>query len=313
MFPLAGHLRRGEDVDLHGLEKGQQFKGLAGRGEVFALPDHIFFLDQLFDDRRPGGRGAEAAFLHGIGEFVVFNQLVGILHGGQQSRLVKARRWCRHLVFPVNPGADHRGLLRNGAQHRVPVLILGKAVNRLPAGIEQDLSLGEEGFGLDDRQSAGIEVDHGREKDRQKSLHHHPVDLQFRLGKTGGKGGGGDNGMVVRYLRVVEDPLVRLDIAFRQGLFGKLAKTAIPSDFSRSSHHGRIIFRQMPAVGPRIGEDLVAFIEGLGDAQGVLGGNAETGVGLTLQGGQVVELGGALARSSCSFPQPPPADRCIRR
>ena len=68
--------------------RASKFKGLAGRGKILALPDHIFFLDQLFDDGGPGGRGAEAAFLHGVGEFLVLNQFVGIFHGREQGGLI---------------------------------------------------------------------------------------------------------------------------------------------------------------------------------------------------------------------------------
>jgi hypothetical protein len=64
----------------------------------------------------------------------------------------------------------------------------------------------------------------------------------------------------------------------------------------RAGHRGQgfldradVVLGQVAAVGPRVGQGLVLFVQRLGDAQRVLGTEAEAAVGLTLQRGEVVE------------------------
>ena len=61
----------------------------------------------------------------------------------------------------------------------------------------------------------------------------------------------------------------------------------------------RHIIRQIPAVRPGIGSQPF-FIEGLEIIKGLLGGVAEQPVGLPLEGGQVIQLGGPF-RPLCLF------------
>ena len=61
----------------------------------------------------------------------------------------------------------------------------------------------------------------GGKKDREKSLHHHLVDLRFRFGEPGRQNGRGDDGVVIGDLAVVEDPFVGADIFFSQRLLAK--------------------------------------------------------------------------------------------
>jgi len=111
----------------------------------------------------------------------------------------------------------------------------------------------------------------------------------------------GDDRVVIRDLAVVEDPLVRLDIAFVERLGRILGKLPVRLGLEDPGDNVVIVFRQVAAVGPRVGQHLVAFVEGLGDGQGLLGRNAEAGVGLALQRGQVEELGRALRRFLACF------------
>ena len=57
---------------------------------------------------------------------------------------------------------------------------------------------------------------------------------------------------------------------------------------------GEVVFRQITAVRARVGQGLVLFVKGLGDAERALGAEAEAAVGLALERGQIVEEGREL-------------------
>ena len=102
--------------------------------------------------------------------------------------------------------------------------------------------------------------------------------------------------MVVGDLGVVEDAFVGLDILPVKRDPGKTTEIPFGLGLQGIFYGINVIFRQMAAIRPRVGQDLVPFVQGLGQPQGVFCGKAETGIRLTLQGGQVEELRGALAR-----------------
>ena len=52
---------------------------------------------------------------------------------------------------------------------------------------------------------------------------------------------------------------------------------------------GDIVFREEAAIGSGVGEDLVAFVEGLGDLESAAGGEAEFVTGFALETGEVEE------------------------
>jgi hypothetical protein len=58
---------------------------------------------------------------------------------------------------------------------------------------------------------------------------------------------------------------------------------------------GELVGADVAGVGARVGEHLVALVQGLGDLEAALGGEAEALVRLALQAGEVVELGRLLA------------------
>ena len=55
-----------------------------------------------------------------------------------------------------------------------------------------------------------------------------------------------------------------------------------------------VVLRQILGVGTRIGEGLVLFVKGLGDAEGGLGRETEAAIALALEGREVEEARGAL-------------------
>ena len=104
VFPLAGHVGLGQRVGFDRAEKLQQRFGLR-RGHEFALRAlHVLLVDQAVDRVGAGGGGAQAAFLHGLGEFLVIDELAGAFHGGEQRGLGVARR--RLGGFRVEVGLD---------------------------------------------------------------------------------------------------------------------------------------------------------------------------------------------------------------
>ena len=62
------------------------------------------------------------------------------------------------------------------------------------------------------------------------------------------------------------------------------------------AHRRQIVLGQVARIGSRVGQNLVLFIERLRDRKRGLGGEPESAVGLALQGRQVVERTGPLAR-----------------
>ena len=100
------------------------------------------------------------------------------------------------------------------------------------------------------------------------------------------RAGCGDDGVVVADLGAVADRtgqryLRRVHAAEGGGHSGQ------------RRNHGLHIVRQIPAVCPGVGAELL-FIEGLQVVQRLLGGVAQRPVGLPLEGGQVIEGGGLL-------------------
>ena len=127
-----------------------------------------------------------------------------------------------------------------------------------------------------------------REEHGHKAARDQVVQLLFRLGQVLRRDRRRDDREVIRDLRVVEDALVRLDPALVDDLLGELVVVAVVLDrFQRLQHGRHVVFRQVARIGTRIGQYLVLFIQRLGQAQGVLGREAETRVRFALQAGQV--------------------------
>ena len=111
---------------------------------------------------------------------------------------------------------------------------------------------------------------------------------------------------MVGNLGIVENALVRHHplglenlvgedaVAVHHGGVGTLGQVFAVEHLQGGLHRAQVILGQGPGIGPGIGQDLVLFVQGLGQAQGVLGGEAEAAVGFPLQAGEVEEQGREL-------------------
>ena len=139
------------------------------------------------------------------------------------------------------------------------------------------------------RRHSGFSIAVGRTDCPEKGQGHQPQYLPLSRGQiadidAGGGGLGRDNGVMVADLAVVADlggqHLLRLLHAAEDG-----------GDESQSGNIALHVLRQIAAVRPGVGAELF-LIKFLKVVQGLLGGVAQSPVGLPLKGGEVVEGGG---------------------
>ena len=103
----------------------------------------------------------------------------------------------------------------------------------------------------------------------------------------------GDDGVMIGQLRIVKDAL---DAGNGPGQHGRGERgIAFRQVFERLFHRAAHVVGQVAAVGARIGDELAFLIEALRGFERALRRKAQLAAGLTLQSGQVVELGGELA------------------
>ena len=259
----------------------------------------VFFVDQPFDDGRARGRRAQAFFLHCLAQFVVVDEFARSLHCREQRRLgVARRRLGLERIDGHVFGADFF-VSCDGDQVRI-VFLRFLAVHGEPTRRDHDFAVGLELVLLRTHLDAADARRHhelGRWKEyRQKAFQHHVVELRLDLAQTLGRLQRRDDGEVVRDLRVVEDAFVRLDVTlFQRRLRVHRQGAQRPWHVLRGDHLHRllhdvdIVFRQGLAVGSRIGEHLVFFVQRLRDRQRRLGREAEARIGLALQRRQVVQ------------------------
>ncbi|MNQ55759.1 hypothetical protein D3C85_698610 [compost metagenome] len=144
-------------------------------------------------------------------------------------------------------------------------------------------------------QAGGDAVFGGREEHGQEALEHQVVQLGLGFAQVMRDLQRGDDGKVIRHLLVVEDAAVRLDPLLaddgvrvaRQAAHGVGA--ALGQRAHGFLHRGDVVLGQVARIGTRVGQRLVAFVQGLGQRQRGLGRKAEPAVGLALQRRQVVQ------------------------
>ena len=193
------------------------------------------------------------------------------------------------MLLLFNLMAEHR--LTSGQRMQglcIPCSCPGP-VNSFPARFYQNLALCKEGLFLNHGQTAGIMKYGCREKNSQKPLHDHLVDLQLRLGQGTGQDRGRNDRKMITDLCIIKNPFTFFQIPFFQGLAGKGTKLPLLLAGHYLFDRGEIIFRQAAAVGAGIGNQFMTFIQGLGQAQGIFSGKPETGIRLPLQQGKIIE------------------------
>ena len=187
-------------------------------------------------------------------------------------------------------------------RHEVGVVFLRlAAVDREPAGLDHHLAVGLETVAGGDADTSRHHELRRRVEHREEALDDHVIELGLGLGQALGRKQGRDDCKVVGDLGVVEDALVRLDEALADRLLRmRRERMQRPRQVFARDHlhrlldHRHIVFGQVLAVGSRVGQHLVLFVQRLGDRQGGLGREAEARIGFALQGRQVVQARRAL-------------------
>ena len=299
VLPLAGQLGHRQLGHAQASQQRQQLEGLGRRDQVPALSDQVVLVDQALDHLRPRGRCAQALGAHGLAQVLVVDELARTFHRRQQRRLVEAGRWPGGQRQRLD-GVGAHGLVRLDRDQRARAflgvlarLLLDRlaAVDREPAGVDQDLALGLERVCLDSGDPRGDAKLGRREEHRQEALDHQVVDLLLGVRQGLGRLQRRDDRVVVGDLRVVEDALVAgLDPVVLDDLLRELpVRMHVGQHLHRLADGADVILGQRLGVGPRVGQDLVPLVQRLGQRQGGLGREAEAPVGVALQAGQVEE------------------------
>ena len=307
-LPVAGQLGFGQILHVQAAQQRHQLEGLGCRDQLAAFAQHVLLCQQAFDRGRAGGWCAQAFFVHRRAQLFVVDQLAGTFHRRQQRGFGIAGRRFGLQCLDIGFGGEHHFTL--GHRHQIGIVFLDfLAVDGQPARFDQHLAVGLEvqfladaGNGhLDGRDPRRHRELGRREEHRQEALDHQVIELGFDLAEAFRRLQGRDDGEVIRDLGVVEDLFRRLDIAVFQGRAGMLAECLQgPRQVFLGDHRGGllghfdIVLGQEARVGPRVGQHLVFFVQGLRQRERGLGRKTEARIGLALQGGQVVQTAAAL-------------------
>ena len=108
VFPLACELGFAQFNDLQAVEQGDELEGFGGGDEFAPFAQQVFFSQQPFNDGGAGGRRAQAFFLHGFAQFVIFDGFACAFHRAQQGSFAKAGGGLGFEVFGLGVlGAHH--------------------------------------------------------------------------------------------------------------------------------------------------------------------------------------------------------------
>ena len=304
VLPLTRQLGLAQLLHLQAAQQRHELERLGGGNDLAALAQQVVFAQQAFDDGGARGRRAQPLVGHGAAQFLVVEQLARAFHGPEQGGFVVARRGSGLQRLDRGLGGLHGFARLHRYQALALVAGLGAiglvgglfAIDRHPARLEQHLALGLEGVagrrqvhGAD----AGRELKLGRrKKHRQKTPRHQVVELLLGLAQAAGRLQGGDDGKVVADLAVVEHALAGPDVALVE--CGARVRRQVRQLAGGEHGHGllhraQVVFRQGAAVGARVGQGLVPFVQALRQRQRGFGAEAKAPVGLALQAGEVVE------------------------
>ena len=292
MLPLRREHGRGQSIR----QDGDQVDPRLGRDETFPFALHKPGRHQLLQDRRPGGRGAQAlAFC--LVRHIFFS---GGLHRRQNGVLrVRLGRGGEvfgnggiHLVKGLAFGEIRQG---DGFRLVLRLLLQGDAENVVdltPALGEDAPPLGGEGLPAAGKGRRHRLVHIGLRNRAQQLPAHQQKDIALTHGQFGQvrllQLQRGDDGVVVGHLLVIyQQGHIREELP--APVKGRYLGRQVEDHRSGLRHVGG----QKPAVRPGIGQQLF-LIEGLCVVQRLFRRVAEDAVGLPLEGGQVVEPGRCL-------------------
>ena len=287
LFPLAGGDGGG---DLFGHD-GDELPPLFGGDDALALPAGVAHLDEAFDDGGAGGGRAEAGGLHLLPQGLVLDVPPGVFHQVQKRGVGVGEG--RLGLAGLDGGLLHcPGVARvERRQRRLLVLGFFVAVERPPALHDGH---GPGGFEIvpahTGHDPSGLILIAGIVR-RHEPPHDHIVEPALVAAQPGQVGGlvGGHDGMVVGHLGVVvEAAQVHSHVHLRRVDEIGVGLGQPPQRLFDLRLH---VVGQIAAVGAGIGDQLVGLIERLGQLEGLVRGEAQAAVGLSLEAGQVVELG----------------------
>ena len=305
-FPVAGEVGAGKFFHTEAAQQRHQLEGLGGGDEFAPFAQHVFLVQQTFDDGRAGGWRAQAFFLHGFAQFVVFDVLASAFHRAEQGGFGEARRWAGFQALGV--GFRHLGLFtsleldQDLARLFVFVLVDFFAINGLPTGFNQHAASGFEVLRLPQRghlaDAGGVHELCGWVKHRDEAAHHEVVELLLGVRQATGRFQRGDDGKVIADLAVVKHLFAGLDVALGDGGFGErcqVAHAAVGQHLHGVFDGGQVVLGQVLGVGTRVGQGFVALVQALRQREGGFRREAKAAVGLALQGGQVEQAWAAFA------------------
>lgn len=292
-FPLRGEERRGEivgnDVD--------ELDAFGGRHEGLALLFNIEAFEQFLDDVGAGGWGADAAGFveHRLG-VLVERIALGIFHGGQERAFGEAGGRFG-LAFADADGDAFQslallefwqGAVFAGVFFRLVALC--DEIDGFPAEISGDVAVTSEMLAVHVEGDARLLVFVRAEEICQEAFDDELVNAAFVAGEgmLAEAFFGWDDGVVVADFGVVD--ATWCDAAFFGADLAGDVGVAVGCESGETFREGgHDILGEIAGIGARIGEQLVFFVEPLHQRKGLLGAESVAGVGVALEGGEVVE------------------------
>ena len=290
LFPLAGG---GGGGDLFRGD-GDQLAALLCGNDALARALGQPHIDEPLDGGGARGGRAEAGGLHALAQFLVLQFLPGVLHQGEQRGVVEPLRGLGLLFAGADlPRRAHFALahVRQGRGR----LLLHRRKHGAPAHVHRHGPVGAEFVAAHHDAQARRFVGIVRVMGGDEAARHQVVQRFLIRRHRPGAALGGDDGVVVGDFRgVVKAFGIHMGIERRGLEQGMVAGRQVAQGVQRLFAHVR---RQAAAVRARVGDGLVALVEGLRQLQRLVRGKTEAAVGLALQGGEVEKLrrGHALA------------------
>ena len=299
LLPSRCQLRGGQPLG----RKLQHLPSLGGQVDVL-----VFFLnhkavEKLLNNIRTGGDSAKASgFPKGLFEALVgaFHIFDRVLHRSQEGGFRKGHgRLClafRNLTLAkayfltldkIRDTAGYRFLIFFVLFEDAAACLDG--FDFLPAGLLDDFSLESQTFAAADGGHFCLLVFAGRQKGGQETGYHQLIDFTLPIFQFAEADAllGGDNGVVVGHLLVVDKGFIAFDGCLEQlGADGRISAAAAGFDTLWQGIHD--ICGQVTGIRPRIGDYLVMLIQPLHIIQGLLGRKAKHAVGVLLEGSQVI-------------------------
>ena len=243
--------------------------------------------------------------LHRLAQLLVVDELAGGLHRAEQRarRCSGAAAWSPWRATPTSRRQRRSPWLEPWAAAVVVDLVLVDAVSATfgssaaasvdaaPAGDQQDLAARAEDVPLDRRLDARVLEHRLRVEGGEEAADHEVIDAAVvgvhLLDRV--LGAGRDDRVVVCDLAVVDHARQRQQVEPRDVGRGVAVFGARADQLGRRLDLARHVGRQEARVGARVGQRLVLLVEPLGGPERAPRGEAEAGVGVALERGQVVE------------------------